>query len=116
MSGRPAPRHSRFAPQFVVRHATLSLALGIGANTAIFTLMNQILLRHLPVRDGDRLVVLYQQGAHNAAHGPAHAFVSGLPGLAAARGASRRGDLPAAAAGMMLRLAGVSALAGLIPA
>ena len=48
--------------------ATLSLALGIGANTAIFTLMDQILLRKLPVADPDRLVMLYQQGAHNGSN------------------------------------------------
>jgi predicted permease len=48
--------------------ATLSLALGIGANTAIFTLMDQILLRKLPVKDPDRLVMLYQQGAHNGSN------------------------------------------------
>src|SRR5207244_931851 len=46
----------------------LSLALGIGANTAIFTLMDQILLRKLPVKDPDRLVMLYQQGAHNGSN------------------------------------------------
>ena len=33
--------------------AILSLALGIGANTAIFTLIDQILLRQLPVREPD---------------------------------------------------------------
>src|SRR5438445_723599 len=48
--------------------ATLSLALGIGANTAIFTLMDQILLRTLPAKDPDRLVMLYQQGAHNGSN------------------------------------------------
>ena len=45
--------------------AILSLALGIGANTAIFTLMDQIMLRLLPVKDPDRLVMLYQRGSHN---------------------------------------------------
>ena len=38
--------------------AILSLALGIGANTAIFTLINALLLRDLPVRDPERLVQL----------------------------------------------------------
>jgi predicted permease len=44
--------------------AILSLALGIGANTAIFTLIDQILLRKLPVRHPDELVMLYQEGPH----------------------------------------------------
>src|SRR5436190_12301723 len=48
--------------------AILSLALGIGANTAIFTLIDQILLRKLPVRAPDELVMLYQQGAHNGSN------------------------------------------------
>ena len=38
--------------------AILSLALGIGANTAIFTLINALLLRSLPVRHPERLVYL----------------------------------------------------------
>ena len=41
--------------------AILSLALGIGANTAIFTLIDQVLLRKLPVRAPEQLVMLYQQ-------------------------------------------------------
>ena len=48
--------------------AILSLALGIGANTAIFTLIDQILLRKLPVKAPDELVMLYQQGAHNGSN------------------------------------------------
>jgi len=48
--------------------AILSLALGIGANTAIFTLLDQLLLRELPIRDPDRLVMLYQQGSHNGSN------------------------------------------------
>jgi predicted permease len=48
--------------------AILSLALGIGANTAIFTLIDQILLRKLPVKAPDELVMLYQQGPHNGSN------------------------------------------------
>jgi predicted permease len=48
--------------------AILSLALGIGANTAIFTLIDQILLRKLPVSAPDELVMLYQQGPHNGSN------------------------------------------------
>ena len=42
--------------------AILSLALGIGANTAIFTLMDQILLRMLPIREPERMVQLHEKG------------------------------------------------------
>src|SRR5216110_426732 len=38
----------------------LTLALGIGANTAMFTLLRGTLLRALPNRDGERLVYLRQ--------------------------------------------------------
>lgn len=48
--------------------ATLSLALGIGANTAIFTLMDQLMLRLLPVKDPDSMVMLFQRGANNGSN------------------------------------------------
>jgi predicted permease len=48
--------------------AILSLALGIGANTAIFTLVDQLILRALPVSHPEELVMLYQQGAHMGAN------------------------------------------------
>jgi putative ABC transport system permease protein len=40
--------------------AVLSLALGIAANTTIFSVINTILLRPFPVEDPDRLIVLYE--------------------------------------------------------
>ncbi len=58
---RFAVRISSKAP-VVTLAALLSLALGIGANTAIFTLVNAFFLRGLPVERPDRLVNLYTTG------------------------------------------------------
>jgi predicted permease len=52
---RHAWRSLAKSPAFVVV-AVLSLAFGIGVNTAIFTLVNGILLKELPVRDPHRIV------------------------------------------------------------
>ena len=60
---RLALRSLRRSPLFATV-AILSLALGIGANAAIFRLIDQLLLRTLPVKAPDELVMLYQQGEH----------------------------------------------------
>src|SRR5687767_398062 len=58
-----AVRSFRKSPVFTTV-AVLSLALGIGANTAIFTLVDQLILRLLPVHDPDRIVLLAGRGRH----------------------------------------------------
>src|SRR5438270_3847531 len=45
--------------------AVLSLALGIGANTAIFSLLYQVLIRSLPVEDPESIAVLHFAGVRN---------------------------------------------------
>jgi predicted permease len=48
------------APGFVLA-AVLSLAIGIGANSAIFSVVHALLLRPLPYKDSDRLVILWNR-------------------------------------------------------
>ncbi|HEV3139483.1 MAG TPA: hypothetical protein VGY57_03150, partial [Vicinamibacterales bacterium] len=54
---RLAARALRKAPSFAAA-AAATVALGIGASTAIFSVVYGILLRPLPYRDADRLVVV----------------------------------------------------------
>jgi putative ABC transport system permease protein len=69
---RFALRQIRRSPGFMVT-AVLTLALGVGANTAIFSLLDQALLRSLPVRAPEQLVVLSGTGkaweGHSSDHG-----------------------------------------------
>ena len=53
----------RKSPIFLVV-SVLSLALGIGANTAIFTLVNQLILEPLPVSHPEQIVMLAGRGKH----------------------------------------------------
>jgi putative ABC transport system permease protein len=53
------------APGFTAM-AILTLALGIGANTAVFSAIDAVLLRPLPYPDGDRLMRLYQRQENSA--------------------------------------------------
>jgi hypothetical protein len=58
-------RMLRRSPVFAAT-AVLSLALGIGANTAIFSLLNVVMFRRLPVHDPERLVIVRAQQAGGA--------------------------------------------------
>ncbi len=57
---RHAVRALLRAPAFTLS-ALLSIALGVGANTAIYSVFNALLLRPLPYADADRLVILWNR-------------------------------------------------------
>jgi predicted permease len=69
---RFALRQMRRSPGFVLT-AVLTLGLGVGANTAVYSLLDQALLRSLPVEKPERLVVLSAPGkaweGHSGDHG-----------------------------------------------
>ena len=70
LSQRYSPRgwHLRRSPGFTAT-ALVSLAVGVGANTAIFTIINAVLLKSLPVRDPKSLIVLGPSQASGSGFG-----------------------------------------------
>jgi predicted permease len=70
-------RTLRRTPGFTVV-AVLVMALGIGANVALFTVVRGVLLKPLPFEDPDRLVMLYETGLHES-DAPGYNVVS--PGM-----------------------------------
>jgi len=62
----------RYGARMLVKHpavtlvAVIALTLGIGANTAIFTVVNAVLLRSMPYADGERLALVWEKRPANA--------------------------------------------------
>ncbi len=99
-------RTLRRSPLFSVA-AVLSLALGIGANTAIFSLLDQVVLQSLPVRDPLRLVLLHTEySAPGTSSSDNHESVFSYPMYRDLR------DRDPAMAGVIARMSGSARLSG----
>ncbi|HEY7509364.1 MAG TPA: ABC transporter permease [Vicinamibacteria bacterium] len=77
---RYALRTLRRAPGYTAA-AVLTLALGVGANSAIFSLVNATVLRELPAREPDRLVAIRTENAGGAFSYPDYVDIRDLQSL-----------------------------------
>src|SRR5690242_11589164 len=74
-----AKRALRKSPGFAVV-AILSIALGVGANTAIFSVIDAVMLRSLPVRNANELVTMGDPTRYNGmSHGSGRADIFSYP-------------------------------------
>ena len=75
----------RFALRMILTHrwfsaaVVVTLALGIGANTMVFTLVDAVLLRPVAVPGGERLVALSYSNPSRGDHGMRMSFRTSVP-------------------------------------
>lgn len=102
-------RGLRRTPGFTIA-VVLTFALCIGSNTAIFSIVDQLLLRPLPYPDGENLVMVYEAQSSNS-----HNSVSPATWLDWQRDTRTLERIAAWAAGRSAILTGAGGLRGLAP-